>query len=168
MRTKFAPVLAAGLIALAAGTAAAQIDVGLAFNPKTASPGQCVTFFRSIANLGTEPITARLELTVNVGGCNFGPICVTRCLAAGQECSSECSFTIPCFIPAGTLTLTLRGTAGTSTDTAVASLTVLCNSTAAPTQDQLQAIGDELLDGMGGAPLASGVNTFGAIKHLYR
>ena len=168
MRTTFVSALLAGAIALGAQTAAAQIDVNLAFNPDAVSPGQCVTFFSSVANLGTEPVTACLGLTVKIAGCTFGPIRATRCLGAGQECSTECRFTIPWFMPAGTLTLSLTGTAGTSSDCATASLTVNCNSTAAPTTDQLRTFGDDVLAAVAATPVATESNTFSAVKNLYR
>lgn len=168
MRTTLAPVLVAGLIALGAGTAAAQIDVNLGFTPNTASSGQSVTFFSSVANLGAEPVTATLELTIAIGGFNIGPIRTNTSLAAGQERSVERAFTIPSFLPAGTLSLTLRGTAGSSSDTATASLTIVNPTAVTPTAEQLRAFGTGILDGMGTTPLSGATNTFGVIKSLYR
>jgi|CXWL01.1.fsa_nt_gi hypothetical protein len=168
MRTTLASVLVAGLIALGARTAAAQIDVNLAFTPDTASPGQSVTFFSSVANLGADPVTANLELTIGIGAFNIGPIRANMPLAAGAERSVERAFTIPSFLPAGTLTLTLRGTAGSSTDTATASLTITSNVVSAPAEDQLRAFGNDILDGMGATPLTTEAKTFSVIKGLYR
>ena len=62
MRKKLAPIVATLIaIALGATSAAAQIDVNLAFTPSTVSPGDAVTFFGSAANLGAEPVVADLD-----------------------------------------------------------------------------------------------------------
>jgi len=168
MRTTLASVLVAGLIALGARTAVAQIDVNLAFTPGTAISGQSVTFFSSVANMGADPVTAALELTIGFGTFNIGPIRANMSLAAGAEHSVERTFTIPPFMPAGTLTVTLRGTAGSSTDTATASLTITSNAISAPPADQLRAFGNDILNDMGATALATEARTLSAIKNLYR
>ena len=163
-----ASVLVASLVALGAETAAAQIDVNLAFTPDAASSGQSVTFFSSVANLGAEPVAANLELTIGIGSFTIGPIRATMALGAGQERSVERAFTIPALPLSGTLTLTLRGTAGQFSDTATASLTINGSATSAPAEDQLRAFGNDVLDAMGATPLAAEPKTMGAIKSLYR
>lgn len=168
MRTTLASVLVASLIALGAGTAAAQIDVNLAFTPSTASSGQSVTFFGSVANLSANPVTAALDLTIAIGGFTIGPLHSNLSLGAGQERSVERAFTVPSFPLSGTLTLTLRGRVGSSSDTATASLTIAGNSVSAPVEEQLRTLGSEVLDAIDAARLAADPKTMSAIKNLYR
>ena len=53
---------------LLAAPAVAQVEVDIAFDPAVAAPGDLVTFYASIANLGDAAVTADLEIMMSFAG----------------------------------------------------------------------------------------------------
>jgi hypothetical protein len=156
------------LVALGATAAQAQIDVELAFDPDVAAPGDMVTLFASIANLGDEAVVADLEVTVEAGDVVVGPLFGQVPLAAGEELSAELVFIVPPVPEGGTLTITVTATAGEYTDTAVATLTVVVGGGQAASARDLRYIGEGLVNQLGeSAPTDQGI-TLGGLKHLYQ
>ena len=62
------------VLAMSASMASAQVDVELAFNPNVASPRDEVTFFSSIAHMGSEAAVADIELSISFGEFSSGVI----------------------------------------------------------------------------------------------
>ncbi len=151
--------------AIGASAAMAQVDVNLAFDPTTAQPGDQVSFFASVANLGSEQVLADLALTVQVGAFKLGPIGGKLPLAAGQELSREISFVVPPLPMGGDLTITVTATAGESTDTASATLTVVAGQTAG---GNAATIGPDILKAFGVGTADSEPATIGQLKQEYR
>src|SRR5262245_48653219 len=88
-------------LALSAGLAAACPEVQVAFDPAQAGPGDTVHFFSRLANTGTDPITANLEITLTFGDHTVGPFSRPVPLGAGFDHSTEFDFVIPPFAMPG-------------------------------------------------------------------
>src|SRR4029453_2451987 len=98
----------------------------VAFDPAQAAPGDVVHFFSRLANNGTDPITATLEITLTFGDHSVGPFSRPVHLGAGFDHSTEFDFTIPPFAQPGTFTITVAASSeGCPTSTATATLEVV-------------------------------------------
>ena len=161
-------------IALAAGSAAAQVDVEMAFDPSTVNAGDAVNFFSSISHLGSEATDANVEFSFAFGEFEFGPMQGSIPLAAGLERSSEFSFVAPPLPMTYTMTITLSVTAGESTDTTTATLTILAaegDSLPFASKDvptSLRSLGEQLAGSVLDQTTAVQEDSFGAVKERYR
>ncbi len=157
-----------GLI-LAASAASAQVDVELAFDPPTASPGDVVALVASMENKAPEEVMADLELSIVWGGFSYAVIANSVPIAAGAKVGGELPFFVPPFLDQ--LTLSLTATVGELSDTATATLTVLGASKAASAKTSvLRGLARDTAT-MLGAPQSSDAtesSTFGEIKRRYR
>lgn len=161
-------------LAVTASVAAAQVDVELAFSPPVVKAGEEVTFFSSISYLGSEATEADVELTFAFGTFEFGPIQGQVPLAAGLERSREFHFVAPPLPMAYTLSITLSVTAGGSTDSTTATLTIEAAEGAglpfaskdAPTT--LRNLGAQLAGSIFDTTTAVQEESFGTVKELYR
>ena len=161
-------LLALALSLLVASAAFAQVDVELAFDPAEAYPGDTVSFFAAITNLGDEAADMDLGMTFAWEEWEFGPFPGVLPLAAGEELSTEFDFMIPPFPFGGTLTITIVATAGEYSDTAIASLTILSDGIVS--EEQAETSMREFLefyDGLADEITATGVSTTSALKALY-
>ncbi len=160
-------VIASLLVLGLASVALAQIDVNMAFDPAVAAPGDQVTFFTSIANLGDEDVIADIAVTVAFADYTFGPVEGQLPLAAGQELSREFTFMVPPLPYGGTLTITVTATAGDFTDTATATLTVEVPEGGQGDPSNIDAIGEQILNELQGTLPAQELS-FSNLKALYR
>jgi hypothetical protein len=156
------------LCLIVASAASAQIDVELAFDPEVAYPGDTVTMFAGISNLGDEDVLATIELMINVNDMDFGPFVGELPLAAGEECSREFAFYVPPVPMDVTMTITVTATAGDYSDTATATLTILAQEGDDSQSGSIDDLGQELLDGITGAAAPSNSKSMGQIKNQYR
>jgi hypothetical protein len=166
MRKLMIPALSL-LILISASAALAQIDVELAFTPSVAAIGDQVTFFAAIANLGDTEVLAQIDLTISSGGLVVGPLTGLLPLAAGQELSTEFSFTVPPLAPEGDLTITVTATADGYSDTATATLTVTGTGGTEADAGELADIGASILTGFQDV-LPVQETTLGTVKELFR
>jgi hypothetical protein len=166
--------LGALVLAMSATMATAQVDVELAFNPNVAGPGDEVTFFSSIAHMGSEAAVADVELTISFGEFSFGPIAGQMPMAAGMEKSSEFAFIVPPLPMDVTLTIMLTVTVGEHTDTTTATLTIEAGDFPMPfaakddTEEALRNLGRDLAGSIIGETTAVQEESFGAVKNRYR
>lgn len=170
MRTIRALLKTTCLLALTAGAAFAQVDVDLAFNPDTASPGDPVTLFASIANLSSEPTITDFTVAMTFGELSIGPLPFRMPLPAGLERSVEIPFVVPPLPMGGTLTVTVTATANGATDTATTSLTIVSSDAtvadAAALRQLGTSVGAALLGNTG--TVATQNSTVSEVKNLYR
>ena len=171
MRQRIARILllATSIIALGAAAALAQVDVDLAFTPDTATPGQQVTLFASVANLSSEPVRANFVVSITLGKLATGDIPFVLPLAAGMERSAEIPLVVPPLPMGGTLVISVTASAGGATDTATASLTILSGATKATDATALRALGTRVgttLSGDSATPTDDASIT--DVKRLYR
>ncbi|HZL84380.1 MAG TPA: hypothetical protein VFD07_03280 [Candidatus Krumholzibacteria bacterium] len=172
MRRRIAGILtlATSLFVLSVATASAQVDVELAFTPETASPGQKVTLFASIANLSSEPVQADFTVAIALGSMSTGAIPFVLPLAAGLERSAEIPFIVPPVMLRGVLTITVSATAGGQTDTAVATLTLVNGSFKTTDETTLRQLGTSVgmaLTGSAGSTPTDDTS-MSDVKRLYR
>jgi len=162
--------LALSALVLSAGSALAQVDVEMAFSPDTAHPGDTVTLFASVANLGSEPALAQFSVTIALGELTFGPVQHPLPLAAGEEHSAEIPFVVPPVPFGGTLTITVTAESGIHSDTAIASLTIVTNIAAAPDANSLRSFATRIATELGGGSqtLATNPATLTEVKRFYR
>jgi uncharacterized membrane protein len=166
MRKLTIPVLSL-LLLFSATTALAQIDVEVAFSPTEVSIGDEVTFFAAVINLGDTEVLAQIDLTIESGGLFVGPLTGFLPLAAGQELSTEFTFTVPPLTPNGNLTITVTATAGEYSDTATATLTVVAEGETEADDQDLLDIGTAILSGFQDV-LPVEEMTLGRVKDLFR
>lgn len=161
---------AASVLAIGAGAASAQTDVELGFSVPSASPGDKVTLFASMANLASDPAVTNFTVTVAIGDLSIGPLAYSMPIPAGFEKSTEIPFVVPPVAFGGTVNITVAATSGGSTDTATASLTIVTNAATAPTSAMLQGIGSSvgsaLSNTSGTTPTAN--TSLSSVKRLYR
>ncbi len=160
-------LLASLLMVLGASAALAQIDVELAFDPEVAHPGDTVTMFTGIANLGDTDIMVDIELTLTLNEMDFGPFAGQLSLAAGEELSREFAFYIPPVPMDVTLGITVTATAGDYSDTATASLTIM-GQEGDDGRETFDEIGQDILDALTGAAAPSNGKSMGQFKNQYR
>jgi len=148
-----------------AGSALAQIDVELAFDPTEVYPGDTVTLFASIAWMGDEPVVAELSMTALFDEYEIGPFSAPLPLAAGEELSHEFSFWVPPIPIQGDLTLILEAVAGDYSDSATAVLTILSDGDGYASGDEFADLPGLILDEITGeGELAPSLS---AVKALY-
>ncbi len=172
MRKRIAGILmlATSVFVLGTTAALAQVDVELAFTPDTASPGQKVTLFASIANLSSEPVQANFTVAIAFGSLSTGDIPFNLPLAASEERSAEIPFVLPPLPMRGALTITVTANAGGETDTAIASLTIVNGSMKTSDETALRELGTSVgiaLTGGAGATPTSALS-MSDVKRLYR
>ncbi len=153
---------------LAASAAWAQVDVDLAFSPDAVAPGDEVTVFFSIANLGDEAVIADVALDITFGDQTFPTLLGKMPLPAGYECSKEMTFVVPPLPYSGDLTVTVTVTAGEFTDSATDTITILEGEMGAGSEG-VQEIGRQLLDGMGAnAAVPAEAQSMGQLKSNFQ
>jgi len=151
----------------AAGGAMAACAVDLAFSPDVAAPGDEVTLFVSIANLGDTDEIADIEITVTFMEYEVGPLMGQLPLAAGEELSQELAFIVPPVPMGGTLTITVTATCGGMSDTATATLTIDAPTGSAGFEG-LDGLGADLMSGIASSPVSVENTSLGGVKALYR
>ena len=161
---------ATSVLAIGASAAFAQTDVELGFSVPSASPGQMVTLFASMANLASDPAVTNFTVTVALGDLSTGPISYSMPIPAGFEKSTEIPFMVPPVPFGGTVNITVAATSGGSTDTATASLTIVTNAATAPTQAMLQGIGSSVGSALSNnsGTTATAQTSLSSVKRLYR
>jgi hypothetical protein len=142
----------------------AQIDVNMAFHPAVADLGRRVAFFASVENLGAQNERVAVSLTIKAGIITIGPMLGVFTLAPGEEQSIEIPFFV---IFPGVMKVTLVGTTGTFTDTAVATLTAR-GFGPPPSAEDLRMFGAEVLDALERSPVSVEDSSWGRIKALFR
>lgn len=155
--------LTLSIVALFAAPAAAQVDVELAFDPASAAPGDMVTFYASVANLGDEAVAADLELMVSFGGFDIGPVTAQLPLAAGEELSLELPLVVPMVISGGDLVITVTATADGMSDSATATLSVTGNMVGNPSAG-LAEIADQFATQLSSATTPAAIESVGSMK----
>jgi len=160
-------LLASMLMILGAAASLAQIDVELAFDPEVVYPGDTVTMFAGIANLGDTDVVADIELTLTLNDMDFGPFAGQLSLAAGEELSREFSFYIPPVPMDVTLVITVTATAGDYSDTATANLTIM-GQDGDDGSETFNDIGQDMVDALTGAAAPSNAKSMGQFKNQYR
>ncbi|MEN8008222.1 MAG: hypothetical protein ABFS42_14470 [Candidatus Krumholzibacteriota bacterium] len=161
-------IIATLLVSLGlAGSAMAACDVELGFSPDVAAPGDMVTMFVSIANLGDTDEIADIEIMITFMGYEVGPLMGQLPLAAGEELSQECTFMVPPLPMGGTLSISVTATCGGMSDTATASLTIEVPEGSAGF-DGLDGVGAQLLSDIASSPVGVENATFGDVKALFR
>lgn len=162
-------VLTAIALILGTGLAVACPEVQVAFDPTQAAPGDQVNFFARLANNGTAPVTATIEMNITFGGHTFGPFTRDLELGAGFEQAIEFAFLVPPMAPPGTLTIDVAASAeGCPTSTAAASLEIVAPR--AGGENPGTAFGQELLKHGFTSPDQPGIeqSTWGEIKSQAR
>lgn len=167
--TMRAYVLTAIALILSTGLALACPEVQVAFDPTQAAPGDQVHFFSRLANNGTEPLTAAIEMSVTFNDRTFGPFTRTVELGAGFDHTVEFDFMIPSFAQPGTLTISVVASAeGCPASTATASLEIVAPLVGG--QNPGDALGQALLKNGFTSPDQPGIqqSTWGEIKNQAR
>jgi len=153
---------------LAASAAWAQVDVDLAFSPDAVAPGDEVTVFFSIANLGDEAVLADVQVDITFGDMTLPTLLGKMPLPAGYENSQEMTFVVPPLPYSGDLTVTVTVTAGQFSDTATDTITILPGTLSVGNQG-VQEFGRQLLDGMGAnATVPAEAQSIGQLKSSFR
>ncbi len=162
-------VLATMLLTMGlAGTAMAAVDMELAFSPDTAAPGDAVTLFTSIANMGDADEVVPFTVTITYGEFIIGPVEGSMALAAGQELTNEYTFLVPALPYGGDLVIEVSATTADGvTTTASATLTIVVEGTldSNPTGD-LTRIATDMAKSFGGDEDA--IESFSRIKAEFR
>jgi hypothetical protein len=158
-------VLTALAIILSTGIAFACPEVQVAFDPAQAAPGDQVHFFSRLANNGTEPLTATIEMSITFNDHTFGPFTHDVELGAGFDHTVEFDFLIPPFAQPGALTINVSASAeGCPASTATASLEIV--SPLVGGENPADAFGQALLRNGFTSPDQPGIeqSTWGEIK----
>ena len=169
--------LASILLLTCASAALADVKIRIAVSPTTIPLCTAGHFFIAVGNTGTQPILARvcISLVQQGTGRTFGPICGRVALAAGERREHEFNFFLPPLVPTGDYAFVAKasGSDGT-TDQSVAPFTVVpppspCGPIVAPSTS------DEMMNGMlqssgitpdGATPTQQ--STWGSLKIRYR
>ncbi len=118
--------LAVALFALilVPATSFADVALNIAFDPAQACPGDDVSFFFSLENVGADAEQVELSVMIDFNGTSFGPVVGTLELAAGEVVSDEVALVVPPLTAPGALTIdaTATDSGGSVNDTA--SLTI--------------------------------------------
>jgi len=156
------------LLVFGASSASAQIDVELVFAPEVAYPGDTVTMFAGISNMGDMDVVADIELMINVNDMDFGPFRGDLDLAAGEELSCEFAFYVPPLPMDVTMTITVTAVAGDDSDTATATLTIIGQEGDDSAPGVIDDLGQDMVDAITGATAPSNGKTLGKLKNQYR
>ena len=165
-------VLLAAWLSMCASAALAAVHVRVALDPQVIPQCSRGHFLFALGNDGTEPIRARVGISLlHDGNVVAGPFTVPTRLAAGQRVSHEFNFWMPPFVPVGHYGFALHaaGSDGSSDDSTalfeVARGT--CNwpiPSFAPFDELLR----QIVAGIGDTPTANQNQAWGAVKALYR
>ena len=124
MRFALPVVLAAMLLVPA--TALALVEVDIAFDPVEVCPGDEVSFFFALENVGAEETMVTLAFSFEYAGEVIGPFETPPFpLAAGEEIAREAALFIPPIAEPGTITIYVEATDDDGTASDDASLTIL-------------------------------------------
>ena len=146
-----------------AAPALAQVDVNVAFDPAVAAPGDMVTFYASVANLGDEAVTADAELMMSFGGFDIGPVTVPLRLAAGEELSVEIPVVVPMGIGGGDLVITVTASANGMSSSSTATLSISGETAGNPGAALAVLIG-QVANGLANSTVPTSVESIGALK----
>lgn len=168
MRRLLSISCAVAFVAMAATSAMAQIAVNISFDPTSASAGDEVHLYVSVANQGADPVLADIDLTVTLGDFSVGPILGKLPLDGGAELSRDVSMVIPPAPVSGDLTLDLAASAGEFEDSSSTTLTLM-SSSGGTTDEGLTVLAQQLFTGMGITATSTPTEqtSFGGLKQTF-